>query len=257
MQWVSDLCDLFGVSCYSRWVANPSRANSDLRVHLALCQLPSGQKDNGNVICPPVKLGVVNGERGFSTFIERKNVCALPTSCFVAFRCSHFHPFRFACVACGWLIDRIFPVSSSLNEVERSAACNSNWNSYAGGWEATCFDVSLGSQHCEPSELSPVPSGSWQVLRQSSFSFGKRKFCSKADMPRNRKKNRMDRMVVRMVSNFEELDFTCFILLNFRLRHIRPRSMECTLFALARGKRFNRFRLYSLHVNFELMSCLV
>lgn len=113
--------------------------------------------------------------RGFSTFIERildgwdenvsrkswvkitKNVCALPTSCFVAFRCSHFHPFRFACVACGWLIDRIFPVSSSLNEVERSATLQFRLECYAGGWEATCFDVSLDSQHCEPNELSPVP----------------------------------------------------------------------------------------------------
>lgn len=69
------------------------------------------------------------------------------------------------------------------------------------------------------------------------------------------RKFRLDRMVVRMVANFEELDFTCFILLNFRLRHIRPRSMECTLFALARGKRVNCFRLYSLH--FNLNSCLV
>ena len=102
-------------------------------------------------------------------------------------------------------------------------------------------------------QTEPCPTGSWQVLRQSSFSFEKRKFCSKADTPRNRKKNSESSEWAEWWSEWLQilkiLDFTCFILLNFRLRHIRPRSMECTLFALARGKRFNRFRLYSLHFN--------
>ena len=120
---------------------------------------------------PQVKLGVVNGEevlapswRGLDgwenastkSIQNHEKVCALSTSCFVAFRCSHFHPFPFACIALAhWSMgfSLLAPVWT------KSTKCNLQFRlkSYAGGWEATCFDVSLDSQHCEPNKLSPVP----------------------------------------------------------------------------------------------------
>ena len=51
-----------GLANLAWWVVNASRADSDLRVHLALCQLTSGLKAMAMLFASGEACGMVNGE---------------------------------------------------------------------------------------------------------------------------------------------------------------------------------------------------